>query len=168
MNTSQGIVKVITEKQAGKGTAYNFALSDGNWYGCGFKKPDFSKGDFIKFTWEESADGRWKNVDAASVEVVEDTKPKVHTAPQKSVGTDWDAKDKRITFLASRKDSIEIIRVALQEGALKLGAKDKLETLLSQVDKLANDLYLEVYNEPFKEEKQEQQFTEEETNTSYE
>ena len=164
MNTSQGIVEVVTEKPAGKGTAYNFKLNDGNWYGHGFKKPAFSKGASIKFAWE--ANGNWKNVDADTVVVMESTKPVVHTA--QSTGTDWDAKDRRITFLACRKDSIEMTKMALQEGALKLGAKNKLEVLIASVDELANDLYSGVYDEPFKEAKQVEQFNEEETNSSYE
>jgi len=149
MNISQGIVEVLMAKPAGKGTAYNFKLDDGNWYGHGFEKPKFDKGSSIKFTWV--ANGQWKNVDAASVEVVESSAPVTHTAPAtaKAAATNWDEKDKRITFLACRKDSIQIAGLALDQGALKLGSKDKLAVLIGFVDEVANDLYTGIYGEPY-------------------
>jgi len=148
MNISQGTVEVLTAKPAGKGTAYNFKLSDGNWYGYGFEKPSFDKGSNIKFSWE--ANGNWKNVDASSVEIVESSAPVVHKTAGKAAAVDWDGKDKRITFLACRKDSIQIAAMALEHGALKLGSKgDKLAVLTGFVDEVANDLYTGIYGEKY-------------------
>jgi len=147
MNTSQGKVEIITEKAAGNGFAYNFKLSDGEWYGHGFAKPKFAKGASVKFMWE--ANGKWRNVDTASVEVVEDARPVVHTAPKASGGVDWDGKDKRITFLACRNTAVEITKMALEHGAVKLGAKDKLAILVATVEEVAGDLYTGIYGEAY-------------------
>jgi len=149
MNIAQGQVEVLTIKPAGKGHAYNFKLSDGNWYGHGFDKPKFDKGSNIKFSW--TANGQWKNVDAASVEVVEGSAPVTHTAPAtaKAAATDWDGKDRRITFLACSKDSIAITAMALEHGVLKLPKSKGLEVLVAHVGELSNDLYASIYGERY-------------------
>lgn len=149
MNIDQGIVKAISQKPAGKGFVYNFCLENGTWYGHGFKEPKFNKGDFIKFTW--TANGAFKNVDAASVEIQEDTRPTVHTASTTATNkVDWDGKDRRITFLACRNTAVELAKLALEQGAIKLPAKgDKLDALVSQVDEIADTLYAGVYGESY-------------------
>ena len=157
MNTSQGIVKAVSERPAGKGMAYNFCLEDGTWYGFGFSKPSFGRGDYIRFVW--SANGQYKNVDAASVEILDNptgTPPAETTTSAASQApaagkTNWDEKDKRITLLACRKDAIEITKMALEQGALKLGstAKDKYGILMDAIDTTAADLYYGVYGDDF-------------------
>lgn len=147
MSTAQGIVKYIKESPAGRGTAYNFCLEDGTWYGNGFEKLPCSKGDMVKFTY--TANGNFKNVDKGSMEVIQDTRPSVVTAPTSTGGTDWDAKDKRITFLACRKDAVELVKAGVQSGALKLPAKNGFDVLVEAAMNLSNDLYVSVYGEEF-------------------
>jgi len=148
---AQGVVKTLTQKPAGRGTVYNFCLEDGVWYGHGFKAPKFKQGDYIKFPWE--ANGDWKNCDGDNVEVLDapakDPMP-VSTAPiAAKKGTDWDAKDKRITLLACRKDAIALAKVGIDTGAIKLGAKNKDQVLFSVVNQIAGDLYHSIYGEDY-------------------
>lgn len=151
MNTDQGLVGNVTQKPAGKGYVYNFVLENGTWYGHGFEKPKFNKGDYIKFAW--TPNGNFKNVDASSVEIV----PQAETKPQTTVGanaaaakTDWDAKDRRITFLACRKDSLELIKLGIETGAIKLPSKgDKYDAMLDVVNRVANDLYSGIYGDDY-------------------
>lgn len=150
MNTSQGQVALVTEKQLdnGRGTVYSFKLEDGNWFGLGFTKPSFDKGDFIEFAYDQK--GQYKNADAKSV-VVKDTAPAAPAAQTAAPAakTNWDEKDKRITMLACRNASIELAKLGIEAGAIKLGAKNKMDNLLNTVEALANDLYYGIYGADF-------------------
>jgi hypothetical protein len=58
-NTVVGIVQFVNSKPAGKGTVYSFKLND-TWYSLGFNnnaKPNFGKGDKVKFDYEEDQYG---------------------------------------------------------------------------------------------------------------
>jgi hypothetical protein len=150
MSTCIGRVEALTEKPTSNGgMAYNFKMDNGEWFGHGFSKPIFDKGSNIQFVW--TANGKWKNVDTSSVEVVESSTPVTHTAPAaaKAAAVDWDGKDRRITFLACRKDSIQIASMALEHGALKLGKSKQLEILTGFIDEVANDLYTGIYGETY-------------------
>lgn len=150
-NTVKGIVEFLGSKN---GKTWNIKLSDGKWYGHGFKKPAFSKGDVIEFSFTES--GAFLNIEIASVKVhakpqapvvAQAAVPNGDAAPApatgKSGGAYWDAKDQRITFLACRNTAVEIVSLALQHDALALGTKkaDKLDTLVAYVDEVARQLY---------------------------
>jgi hypothetical protein len=162
MNISQGIVKAVSERPAGNGIAYNFCTEDGTWYGFGFDKPKFGKGDYIKFTW--TARGAYKNVDPKTVEILDAQSSSVSDSAGQSIpsntpaagisrsvpATNWDEKDRRITMLACRKDAIEITKMAIETGAIKLGnAKNKQAILLEAVDSVASDLFYGIYGEDF-------------------
>jgi hypothetical protein len=155
MNTSQGTVEVVTSKPlaSGKGTMYNFKLADGVWYGLGFKQPAFTKGAFIKFSW--TANGNFKNADFNSIEVVEGEAPAVAAAPATAApaakATNWDEKDKRITLLACRKDAIALVQVAIETGAVSLGAakNKKLSIMTEAVNQIAAELYYSIYGQAY-------------------
>lgn len=150
MNTIQGTVNLVTEKtlDGGKGTVYNFKLEDGQWFGMGFKKPLFGKGDFIEFAY--TMRGQYKNADPDSV-VVKDTAPVPAATPAAvpAAKTDWDTKDKRITMLACRKDAIELTKIAVEVGAVKFGARAKFDAVVEHVNNLSSDLFYNIYGEEF-------------------
>ena len=52
--------------------------------------------------------------------------------------TDWEMKDKKIGLLAMRNSAIEVVKIAVEAGALKLGTKqgEKYDILLGLVDDL--------------------------------
>lgn len=56
-------------------------------------------------------------------------------------------KDKRITYLASRKDALELAGIALSNEAFKLPTKqsDKFEALALLVNELTDTFYNDVY-----------------------
>jgi len=127
MNVAQGVVKSITSKPAGRGTANNIKM-DRVWYGHGFVKPTFEKGDTIKFAWEPN--GNFKNIDAASVEILTSGGGDAAGASVSPIssggaskGTDWDAKDKRIAYMSARNTSCAVLKAAIELGIIKLTTK---------------------------------------------
>jgi len=72
----EGIVKAISEKAAGRGTVFNIKVDiDGqeDWFGHGFDKPDFAKGDEIAF--DIILNGEYENIDPDSVEILNAAAP---------------------------------------------------------------------------------------------
>jgi hypothetical protein len=65
--------------------------------------------------------------------------------------TNWDLKDKRITWMASKNQAIAILGLDLAAGVVTLPAKkaEKLAALMSLVDDMAQEFYETIYGEPF-------------------
>ena len=61
---------------------YAVKMSDGQWYGCGKDEPEFNKGDAVRF--EVVTNGRYLNVDEATVEVLEKNAAPQRSAPSRS------------------------------------------------------------------------------------
>jgi hypothetical protein len=137
MNTAKGNVEVISERAAGKGTAFNFKLDDGEWYSYGFKAPKFKRGDFVEFEFS----GQYKNVDVESVLIKAGAEQP--TASKAKGGTDWEAKDKRITYLAARNSAIAAVTLLIDAGAIKIGTKeaDKYAIVTGAIDKIAGEYF---------------------------
>lgn len=68
-----GTVQRIVAKQAGRGTAHNIQMDDGQWYGHGFKQPNFGEGAEISFDVEYN--GQYANVIVESVQVINEGQP---------------------------------------------------------------------------------------------
>jgi len=142
MGQAAGIVEVLSIKPTARGgNSYNFKLNDGVWYGHGFDKPAFGKGDTVSFSFVEN--GNFKNVDASSVKV-----EAAASAPVKSAGTapssnSYDDRQLAITYQAARKDALQIVEIALAHDALSLGSKkaEKLATLEATVDKMTMQFF---------------------------
>ena len=68
-----------------------------------------------------------------------------------SKATNWDLKDKRITYLACRKDAIAIIGAMVDTTSLPLPTKkdERYEAILALVDELTSGFYSKVYSSPF-------------------
>src|SRR3990167_2809971 len=132
----QGVVKRIT-----KNKAYSVLLSDEVWYGAGFDKPSFNEGDTIKFLVQEN--GKFKNIQKGSVEVVEQqtAKPSEKAASKSNKGSVyaagtsvrddyWQSKAKQdvrtqreIRLQASRNAAINMVGLLISHGGLKLPAQ---------------------------------------------
>lgn len=173
-----GIVKRITAKQRGKGTAYSVQMDNGEWYGHGFQRPNFNEGAEIGF--DIAWNGQYANIDQNSVEVLnagqgpqnmgggqqrqrqggsqqggqrggQQNRSQAQGRPQ-AAGSGGMSKDdywrrreerdivvqKQIQYQAARNSAIEVIKVGVQAGAVKLpAAKDKaLDALLALVDEV--------------------------------
>lgn len=149
----KGIVEKINENASGY-----FGVKMGEtWYGAGKFAPKFNEGDEVSFTF--SMNGKYANMDFKSVEVLaagngssgggtsSQASSSAASSTGKSSGTNWDLKDKRITYLASRKDALELAGIALSNEAFKLPTKqsDKFEALALLVNELTDTFYNDVY-----------------------
>jgi len=152
-------VKGIVEKIGQRGKAWNVVIN-GKQYGFGFKAPAFTVGNMVSFETKDVVVG-----DRTYVNVVEDTvvvteveatpPPKAAapvksyakaTAPEKKSDGYWDAKDRKITYLACQKDAIQIVDMALRNDALSLGAakNKKLGVILATVNLITGELFQNV------------------------
>lgn len=146
--TTKGVVEVV--RQNDKSGMWSFKVGD-YWYGAGKYQPKFSQGDEIEFDY--SMRGEYRNLVFKTVTVLgRGTGGAAASAPaQVASGTNWDLKDKRITFLACRKDAIQLATIAADKDAITLPTKksDRLAVIMELVNTLTNDLYEQVYDSPF-------------------
>lgn len=139
MAAHQGVVEFIKPNSAG---FYSIKLPDA-WYGTGQKNdPGLKQGDVVKFEWE--ANGNFKNIKKGTLTKVEGAVPAGNSQPRTGGYVPDADRQKSIIYQSSRKDAVEILKVAQGAGCLILPAKkgDAFETLLALVDdltvKLAN------------------------------
>ncbi len=150
----KGIVEYLDKKDSG---FYSVKIA-GEYFGAGKYAPKFDQGDEVSFDYTDRESGGkiFHNMTFGTVKVLEkgEGKPSASSsasATGSSKGTDWAAKDKRITFLACRKDALSLTAMALEHKAITLPTKagEKLETLQSFIDTLTEDLYAAVYQVPY-------------------
>lgn len=141
MSMVTGQVKAISQR----GNAFNIRVDD-DWYGYGFNKPAFNKGDTISFDFQQR--GNFKNVDAKTVQVgasapAQQAAPASGgSAPAKS-GRDFGANQVAIQYQASRNSAIALVSAALAAGEVTLPTKkgDRLDALLALVDDLTDQYH---------------------------
>lgn len=147
----------------------NIKMDNGEWYSFFKTEVVANKGDNVEFAYVQK--GKWFNGDASTFKVLEQSQssPKT-TSNGGSKGVDWDAKDRRIVYLASRKDALNLTELLIANDALKLPAKiaDKMGVIVETVKQLTDDLFEDVYNAegypniPIKDKNNNGLFTEEE------
>jgi len=151
--TVSGTVEVINKN---KGGYWAFVVAD-TWFGVGKNEPTaFKKGDTVQFSYNSR--GKFKDV-VGEVEVLEQGAGTVRSYAEGSTqptctsskATNWDLKDKRITYLACRKDAIAIIQAMVDTTSLPLPTKkdERYEAILALVDELTSGFYSKVYSSPF-------------------
>jgi hypothetical protein len=133
-----------------RGKAWDIYIGDKR-YGYGFKAPTVVVGDYVEF---EVIEKPWKdtvlyNVDVDSLVVKEapaQPAPSSSRPVQGASSNPWDAKDRKITFLACQKDAIQLAAIALQHDALSLGAAKgkRLGVLTAIVNQLSDELFARV------------------------
>ena len=152
-DTVQGIVEYLDLGDTG----FWSAKIGNERFGCGKYEPKFKIGDEVSFdfTKRESGGRMYNNMQFGTVKILEKGVANSTSSSGQTGGgmkaTNWDEKDKRISFLACRKDALVLAGLALEHKAFVMPTKaaDKLETLQSFVDTLTLDLYSGVYNEPY-------------------
>lgn len=157
-----GQVNTINSKYfpAGNGkkaaTLWSFALKgqDG-FFGCGYTKPDFEKGDVITFEATE-VNGRMK-ADLSSVKressAIETSVPNT-TSSGTGYAAKEDAKQKYIAWQAARKDALEFTNLTRELGLLpKLPANPgkAAEALVALVEEYTLRFYQDTYAAPERE-----------------
>lgn len=144
--TAQGVVERINKNDNG----FYGILVGGEWFGAGKYAPKFGEGDEVRF--EYTANGKYKNLEFGSITVLERGSGKATSSnPASGKAVDWDAKDRRITYLASRKDALELVRMAVDTDSLTLPTKkaDRLDVLVAFVDEMSDKLFKQIYGESF-------------------
>lgn len=94
-----------------------------------------NEGDSVRIAYEQKGD--FKNI--TTVAVVEAAKHAAADTGAARPAYNPDTKDFRITFLASRKDSLEFVKMLIQADAVSLGTKkaDKADILYGLINKYA-------------------------------
>ncbi len=148
MNTT-GLVKKVVQRQAGKGTAYNFVVQENGqevWYGHGFAPPKFNEGDTITFEWTQN--GNFKNVEPRTVRVIPAETGGAAPAPTPQTnsggGRNFGSNQLAIQYQASRNSAIAVIDMALKTDSVPLPTKksDRYDAILALVDDLTTQFHV--------------------------
>lgn len=140
----KGIVQKIyadkkTSKKTGKPFTVYTLLVDGTRYQCGFDKPNCSEGDSVSF---EATEGEYGfEVDVKSLKVLDSAadNPKPQAAKGgRSYSETPDTRTERIEHQSARRDAIELVRLQLEAGVLKVKT---IEDVNKAVDNEAQRLY---------------------------
>lgn len=147
-NTVTGTVEIISEKPRGTGIAYGIKMSDGVWYGHGFVRPKFQKGDNVTFEYEMK--GQYANIVVRSVQVANAaSQPQQAAQPTQSAPAAPAAPNATqisIQYQSSRKDALEFVKLAMQADALPLPTKksDRMDALQALVEDTTGRYYAAV------------------------
>jgi hypothetical protein len=159
--TMIGVVQFVNSKPAGKGTVYSFKLND-EWYNLGFngnKKPNFNKGDKVKFNWELGKYGK-DVTGAVQVSKSDGTDPAPSSGGSKPTynagggqkDTYWADKekyDKQVTaplihFQNATTNAVQIVIAALNKDILPVPAgkkkADQFEHLMEIVAQVRDEI----------------------------
>lgn len=138
MSDVTGTVEVVTTR----GKATNIKVGD-EWYGCGFKGFPYSKGDTVSFDVIQR--GKYKNVDMDSLKKVEGASSNSSSASNYSPASN-DNRQKSIAFQSSRKDAIEVAKIAVANELISIPAAKakRLDVVLALIDELTVRYYAEV------------------------
>lgn len=151
-------VQLVVDNVIGpRNKRYSFVDTDGQWYGNGFDRPDFSKGDTIQFNFERN--GKYLNVVSGSVEVI--SRSEEAPAPKKATSSNvmtkddyWSRKEaddqkkqREIRYQASRNAAIEFVRLAVEQGIISLGTKkaDQEQNLSNYVEAYTQEFYMSTF-----------------------
>jgi hypothetical protein len=165
-NTVIGVVKAMSEKAAGKGRVYSMNVNE-TWFQIGWDKPSFSKGDKVKFEFEETQYGnkvkgkvQVSKADGTDVGGATPTPRAGYTSGQTSGGKDtyWADKekyDKQVTaplihYQNATTNAVQIVIAALNKDILPVPAGkkkadqfDHLLDIVNHVRDIINQSYVD-------------------------
>lgn len=133
MALHEGIVETVIQN---KGGFYAVKLPDA-WYGTGMKvDPGLKQGDMIKF--EYTTNGAFRNMVKNTLTKLPNDAPKAGNAQPKAAWVPDADRQKSIIFQSSRKDAIEVAKLALSQNAVALPGKkaDQMDALLALIDEI--------------------------------
>lgn len=110
------------------------------WYGAGKFNPGVDKGDMVKFEAYENDKG-FMTI-KGKVKKTGEAK-KASGGSSQSGGTDWDAKDARISYQGAHKIAVFEVQAYLTAGAIKLPAKqpDILAAVQALIEETAQRIF---------------------------
>jgi hypothetical protein len=158
MSTVIGVVKALSSKAAGKGTVYSMNVNE-TWFQIGWDKPSFSKGDKVKFDYEETQYGN-KVKGKVQVSKSDGTDPAPSSGGSKTAynadggqkDTYWADKekyDKQVTaplihFQNATTNAVQIVIAALNKDILPVPAgkkkADQFEHLMEIVAQVRDEI----------------------------
>lgn len=158
MPRASGLVGVVKERPGKYGPMYSIKLeNDDTWYGCKGNKPDCKEGDTVAFNFSVNSRG-YSDADVGSLELLESGPDAPQAAaPDVQAPTagrvSFDKKQAVIVYQSSRKDALDLIRLAAEQELLDLPKKgtvaDKFNALRIFIDEATADYYtaaMEVYS----------------------
>jgi hypothetical protein len=149
----EGVVRSTLERPWKGKKLYSFFL-DGveGLFKMGEKRPTFKEGSYVKFTADDKLQvmGEVEAQNRAPVEAKAATTQQVQKVEKAtSAYEDKDAKrQKSIHYQSARNAAIEVIRLALEHGAISLGTKkgQMLDNLLGYVNEVTNRYFVDNEN----------------------
>jgi len=164
MGTVIGVVKAMSSKQAGKGTIFSMNVNE-TWFQVGWDKPSFSKGDKVKFDYEETQYGNKVKgkVQVSKSDGTDPTPSSSGSKPAYNAGggnkDDYWAKkeqyDKQVTaplihFQNATTNAVQIVIAALNKDILPVPAGkkkadqfDHLLDIVNHVRDIINQSYVD-------------------------
>ena len=136
------VQEVISTPTASGTIMYRIKGSDNVNYGCGATAPPCKQGDTV--TFEVVHNGNYKNAKKGTIRVTNDTPPTQVASPAPSGGSSFKNANFRepdsIIYQESLGQAIDVVKFAIEQGALKLPTKANLkyDALNSIVGELAN------------------------------
>ena len=143
MSTVTGTVEKVWEKNTNKGKAYSLIINTGDgddtWVSVGFDKPSVSEGTRVSLNTKsrESNGKTYYNLEG-DIKVLGEAAQ----AARSTAGTGG-ARQESIVVQSSLKSAVELVGIALANGALSVGsgnASKKYATLMSIVMETTRDL----------------------------
>lgn len=134
-----GVVEFLNEKEFGGRKLYSIKV-EGEYYGCGNKRPACSKGDSVKFNAVQN--GKYWNVDGnVDVQTGSAAAATAAASPGRMME---ERKQKAIALQAARNSAIAVTSALLQSGAIKLPSTQakQADVVLGFISDLAAE-YLE-------------------------
>lgn len=152
-NIIVGTVAAMSAKELSSGTYYSVCVKTDSgdlWFRTGKKQAPCQKGNRVKFSFTEDKYG--KHMDLASLQSKEGEAVETKAAGKAAGKTDWDAKDKKITYMAVLKEATPIVMAATELGYLGIAKSkkpaEKYELFLEQIKAVADELYKTVFEVP--------------------
>ena len=147
-----GVVERISNANRAGRTVYSLQVN-GTWYG-GFwnDAPKCAQGNTVEF--DATQNGNFWNANPNTLRVVESSAPaqaqqQPQTQQRPNIGGDYASRQNSIVYQSSRKDAIEVVRLALEQDLVTLPTKkaDKLGAVIAMIKEITEDFAYEA-NEP--------------------
>ena len=141
MSTVKGVIQKVNSKDFNGKKIWSIKVND-TWYGAGYNQPKVNEGENVEF--ETTQRGQYWNVDGP-INVLAASSASPATGGAKADG--WaakqaadEARQKIIQIQSSRNSAIEVVKIIVQAGALKLPTKqaDQVDVILALVDELTD------------------------------
>lgn len=145
MSTIKGQVYKIFSREFNGKMSYSVKLEDDPlYYRNGNDNPGNLAGKVIEFEAKKNPDGKSGTI-TSRITVIDTSSP-AGPAPAVTGKTDWAKKDASIQYQSARKDALEMVKLLVSTGALKLPSKQaaQAEALEAAVDHYTSQYFEDI------------------------